>query len=109
MTTATLYYGEGLYGAGEYVDAISQGRETKAVNDGLRAVPAPFITGMKLKADVMLGSLVLNTLFGYAQTLKAGGVIQIQIFQTLHEVGAMVRMMLAAAGKHGSSRCQVYS
>lgn len=62
MTTATLYYGEGLYGAGEYQDAISQGRETKAVNDGLRAVPTPFITGMKLKADVMLGSLVLNTI-----------------------------------------------
>jgi hypothetical protein len=62
MTTATLYYGEGLYGAGEYVDAISQGRETKAVNDGLRAVPTPFITGMKLKADVMLGDLVLNTI-----------------------------------------------
>jgi|688.fasta_scaffold50603_3 hypothetical protein len=62
MTTATLYYGEGLYGAGEYVDAVSQGRETKAVNDGLRAVPTPFITGMKLKADVMLGDLVLNTI-----------------------------------------------
>jgi len=62
MTTATLYYGEGLYGAGEYADAVSQGRETKAVNDGLRAVPTPFITGMKLKADVMLGDLVLNTI-----------------------------------------------
>jgi hypothetical protein len=59
---APVQYDTGTYGYGEYQEAIGQGRETKAVNDGLRAVPAPIITGMQLKADVMLGSLVLNTI-----------------------------------------------
>ena len=59
---APVYYDTGTYGYGEYQEAVGQGHETKAVNDGLRAVPAPLITGMQLKADVMLGDLILNTI-----------------------------------------------
>lgn len=59
-TAAPLYYGEGLYNSGEYIDAVSQGRETTAVNNAFRPVPPPIFTGMKLKEDVRLGNLVLN-------------------------------------------------
>lgn len=59
---APLYYGSGTYDSGEYIDAVSQGRETTAVNNTLRTVPAPIFTGMKLKGDIRLGSLTLNTI-----------------------------------------------
>jgi len=42
-------------------DSYAQGVENKEVNTALTPLPAPFITGMKLRADVILGSLVLNT------------------------------------------------
>ena len=56
-TLAPVYYGSGSYDSGEYIDAVSQGRETTAVNNTLRTVPAPIFTGMKLKGDIRLGSL----------------------------------------------------
>jgi hypothetical protein len=56
------YYGEGLYGDGYYVDGPSQNRETAIVNKALIPLPPPVFTGMKLQADVSLGSLVLNTI-----------------------------------------------
>ena len=61
-TLAPVYYGSGSYDSGEYIEAVSQGRETAAVNNTLRTVPAPIFTGMKLKGDIRLGSLTLNTI-----------------------------------------------
>jgi hypothetical protein len=43
------------------VDPLSQAKETKAVNRGLTPLPEPYISGMKLNSDVVLGDLVLNT------------------------------------------------
>jgi hypothetical protein len=38
-----------------------QYKENKRVNEALTELPAPYISGMKLRADVVLGDLVLNT------------------------------------------------
>ena len=43
-------------------DSYGQSVENKIVNLGLTPLPAPVITGLKLKADVILGDLVLNTI-----------------------------------------------
>lgn len=56
------YYGDGLYGAGAYMEAPSQGRETAATQKALRPLPPPVVSGMKLQGDVVLGNLVLNTI-----------------------------------------------
>jgi hypothetical protein len=61
-TAATSYYGASTYGSGEYLEAASLGVETTAVDNTLRVVPAPLFTGLKLQADVKLGTLVLNTI-----------------------------------------------
>ena len=55
-------YGSGGYGGGAYLDPLAQGRETTAVNRGLVPLPPPIFSGMKLKGDVQLGNLVLNTI-----------------------------------------------
>lgn len=55
-------YGSGEYGGGGYLDSLAQGRETTAVNRGLIPLPPPVFTGMKLKGDVLLGDLRLNTI-----------------------------------------------
>ena len=47
---------------GEYVDEVDQAHENKYVNKGMSPLPYPKITGMKLDADVSIGSLVLNTI-----------------------------------------------
>ena len=47
---------------GEYVDEVDQATENKYVNKGMTPLPYPKITGMKLDADVSIGSLVLNTI-----------------------------------------------
>ena len=61
MTTLpAVYYGEGLYGDGYYIDGPSQNKETAKVNKTLIPLPPPVFTGMKLKSDVILGDLVLN-------------------------------------------------
>jgi hypothetical protein len=44
-----------------YTDDLTQEQENKFVNDGLRPLPNPYITGMELNADVILNGLVLNT------------------------------------------------
>ena len=59
---APTTYGAGTYGYGEYLEAVSLGIETTAVDNTLRVVPAPLFTGLKLQADVKLGTLVLNTI-----------------------------------------------
>lgn len=41
---------------------VAQGYENKQVNKSLTPLPYPYITGMKLNADVVLGDLVLNTI-----------------------------------------------
>jgi len=46
----------------EYVDPILQAEENQAVNISLTPLPPPYITGMKLDADIILGDLVLNTI-----------------------------------------------
>lgn len=40
----------------------NQSQENKAVNIGLSKVPRPFIEGLKLKADIRLNGLTLNTI-----------------------------------------------
>lgn len=57
-----LVYGENGYGAYLYPDENSQDNENAIVRRALTPVPQPHLTGMKLKADVSLGSLVLNTI-----------------------------------------------
>ena len=46
---------------GSFVDELTQAQENEKVLDAFRPVPYPKITGLKLKADVSVGSLVLNT------------------------------------------------
>ena len=57
-----LVYGENGYGAYLYPDENSQDNENAIVRRALTPVPEPHLTGMKLKADVSLGDLVLNTI-----------------------------------------------
>lgn len=45
----------------EYVDELTQAQENEKVKKAFRPVPYPKITGLFLKADVSIGSLVLNT------------------------------------------------
>lgn len=44
-----------------YTEDLTQEQENKFVNDALRPLPNPYITGMQLNADVILNGLVLNT------------------------------------------------
>ena len=44
-----------------YTEDFTQEQENKFVNDGLRQLPNPYITGMQLNADVIMNGLVLNT------------------------------------------------
>jgi hypothetical protein len=60
--TIVPYYGYGGYGEGLYNDGLSQDKENNVVNRALTPLPRPHITGMKLKEDVILGTLVLNTI-----------------------------------------------
>ena len=46
----------------EYFDDMSQGKRTTLTNTALAAKPAPLFTGLRLAADVALGSLVFNTI-----------------------------------------------
>lgn len=50
----------------EWIDeapsALEQYRENKVVNKALTPLPAPYISGMKLQSDIVLGDLVLNTI-----------------------------------------------
>jgi hypothetical protein len=46
----------------EYVDEPNQAQENQKVTQAFRPVPYPKITGLFLKADVSIGSLVLNTI-----------------------------------------------
>lgn len=45
-----------------YIDEPTQAYETTIVNRSLTALPRPWITGMKLEADIQLGGLILNTI-----------------------------------------------
>lgn len=46
------------------VDPTLQGAENQKVNKSLTPLPPPYITGMKLQEDIILGDLVLNTIDG---------------------------------------------
>jgi hypothetical protein len=52
---------ENSYDPNTFVETLTQGQETAAVNDGLRPVPVPHLTGLELNADIMLNDLLLNT------------------------------------------------
>jgi hypothetical protein len=52
---------ENSYDPNTFVETLTQAQETAAVNDGLRPVPIPHLTGMELNADIMLNGLLLNT------------------------------------------------
>lgn len=56
------YYGDGLYGADAYLEAVSLGIETSKTHKALRALRPPVVSGMRLQGDVVLGDLVLNTI-----------------------------------------------
>lgn len=58
---STAFYGEGLYNNGYFYDPVEQLAETTAVNNSLRPVPDPYPFGLKLKEDIILGDLVLNS------------------------------------------------
>ena len=45
-----------------YIDEPTQAYETTTVNRSLTELPRPWITGMKLEADIQLGGLILNTI-----------------------------------------------
>lgn len=47
---------------GLYIDEPSQDKETTTVNRSLTALPRPWITGMKLNADVQLNGLILSAI-----------------------------------------------
>lgn len=47
---------------GQYFDDLTQDQEKTAVNNALRPVPYPEITGMQLNADISINGLVLNTI-----------------------------------------------
>lgn len=46
----------------EYVDEPNQAQETQKVTQGFRPVPYPKFTGLFLRSDVSIGSLILNTI-----------------------------------------------
>lgn len=46
----------------QYIEARDQGQENKKVNTALSPVPIPHITGMQLRADIMLNDIVFNTI-----------------------------------------------
>jgi hypothetical protein len=50
----------------EYYDSVAnaeaQAEETKLVNKALTKLPQPYLSGLKLRADIKIGSLVLNTI-----------------------------------------------
>ena len=52
---------ENSYDPTPFIETLTQGQETAAVNDGLRPVPTPHLTGMELNGDIMLNDLLLNT------------------------------------------------
>ena len=62
MSTAVPTFNEGLYNAGTYDAPANQATETTLVNRSLTPLPPPVFTGMKLQADISLGSLVFNTI-----------------------------------------------
>jgi len=47
---------------GQFFNNFTQAEENKLVNQALKPVPFPNITGMQLNADVSLGDLTLNTI-----------------------------------------------
>lgn len=61
ITYATAY-GAGAYGADAYPDPLGQARENNTANRALTPLPPPVFSGLKLKGDVLLGDLVLNTI-----------------------------------------------
>jgi hypothetical protein len=52
---------ENSYDPTPFIETLTQAQETAAVNDGLRPVPIPHLTGMELNGDIMLNNLLLNT------------------------------------------------
>lgn len=55
-------YGEQGYGQWSYPDPYGQDVERTAVHRSFSPLPPPIHTGMKLKEDILLGDLVLNTI-----------------------------------------------
>jgi hypothetical protein len=50
------------YDPSENLNPVVQGEENKIVNKALSNLPAPHISGLKLRADIKLGDLTLNTI-----------------------------------------------
>lgn len=46
----------------QFIEPRDQGQENKKVNIALSPMPIPHITGMQLKADIMLNDIVFNTI-----------------------------------------------
>lgn len=46
----------------EYFDGLNQDQKNTKVNNSLRRVPPPHLTGMQLNADININGLVLNTI-----------------------------------------------
>lgn len=60
--TYAANYGAGGYGLNAYPDPQGQDTENHIANRSLTPLPPPVFTGLKLKEDVILGDLVLNTI-----------------------------------------------
>lgn len=60
LVDATLF--EQASAVNLYIDEPTQAYETTTVNRSLTELPRPWITGMKLQADIQLGDLILNTI-----------------------------------------------
>lgn len=53
---------QGYYDAPSNLSAVDQDDENRLVNKALTKFPTPHLSGLKLKADIKLGDLVLNTI-----------------------------------------------
>jgi hypothetical protein len=53
---------ENSYDPTPFIDPLLQQQEKKKVDDALRKVPVPHITGMELNADIMLNGQLFNTI-----------------------------------------------
>jgi hypothetical protein len=51
--------------AGQYLDELTQSQENTTMDQVLKRVPVPHLTGAELNGDVALGSLVFNTVDEY--------------------------------------------
>ena len=58
----TAWVIQGYYESPSTLSAVDQDDENRLVNKALTKLPTPHLSGLKLKADIRLGDLVLNTI-----------------------------------------------